>query len=347
MTAFTEALRKQRAKIKAEREVTSKRAKEILLILKNHAIIEEVTPQKVVAVLEDLGPTFVKLGQIASTHTDMLPAEYCDALGSLRSSVAPMDAATVREQIKAQLGKPTEELFASFDDEPLGSASIGQVHRAELFDGTVVAVKVQRPGVSETVAEDFSLLEKLVGMSEKIAADDSGISLREIIEELERTSTDELDFTNEARNLERFWANNDSREGVKSPKCYLDYTNEAILTEDFVSGPEVGDEKYVASLTDDERDRLANLVADNYAAQVLVDGFYHADPHAGNVLIMDGGIEWIDFGMMGTLTSKQRQILMDIVTAIVKRDSYNLKRSVLQVATPRGAIDHGALLDLC
>jgi ubiquinone biosynthesis protein len=117
--------------------------------------------------------------------------------------------------------------------------------------------------------------------------------------------------------------------------------------EDFVSGPEVGDTAYVESLSDEERDRLGNLVADNYVEQILTDGFYHADPHAGNVLLVDGGIEWIDFGMMGTISSKQRQNLLDIVTAFVKRDNYGLKRAVLQIAHPRGPINHGELLDMC
>ncbi len=132
-----------------------------------------------------------------------------------------------------------------------------------------------------------------------------------------------------------------------SPKCYEDYTNEAILIEDFVSGPEVSNAEYVESLSDEEHDRLGNLLADNYVEQILTDGFYHADPHAGNVLLVNDGIEWIDFGMMGYVSSKQRQILLNLVTALVKRDNYNLKRCVLQIAHPRGPIDHGALLDMC
>lgn len=113
-------------------------------------------------IIQDLGPTFVKIGQIASQQSEYIPPAYCDALATLRSSVAPMDLETVHAQIEKHLGKPTSELFASFDDKPLGSASIGQVHRAELFDGTVVAVKVRRSGVVDTVARDFALIEKLL-----------------------------------------------------------------------------------------------------------------------------------------------------------------------------------------
>ena len=347
MAGFIQALRKARTKTKDKIDYSA-RGKEILAILKKYDYSDGLTPEMTVDILQDLGPTFVKLGQIASTHTDMLPVEYCDALAQLRSSVAPMDAETVHAQIEKHLGRPTDELFASFDDEPLGAASIGQVHRAELADGTVVAVKVRRPGVVDTVAQDFALIERILGIRDKIASSkEDGVDLMTMVVELEKTSTYELDFTNEAHNLVRFYENNSEREGVTSPRCYEEYSNEAILTEDFVSGPEVGDAEYVESLPDEERDRLGNLLADNYVDQILVDGFYHADPHAGNVLLVDGGIEWIDFGMMGTVTSKQRQILLDLVTALVKRDNYGLKRCVLQIAHPRGPIDHGALLDMC
>lgn len=347
MPGIMQALRNARKKTKNSVDYNA-RGKEIVAILRKYDYSEGLTPQMTVEILQDLGPTFVKLGQVASTHTDMLPAEYCNALGKLRSNVAPMDAETVHAQIEKHLGRPVDELFESFDDKPLGAASIGQVHKAELPDGTVVAVKVRRPGVVDTVVQDFALIERILEVGEKLTSSkENSIDLMTMVKELEKTSAIELDFTNEANNLNRFGANNEGREGVKSPKCYNDYSNDAILTEDFVNGPEVGDEEYVASLSDEERDRLANLVADNYVNQVLVDGFYHADPHAGNVLLVDDGIEWIDFGMMGVINSKQRQTLLDIVTALVKRDNYGLKKCVLQIAKPRGPINHGELLDIC
>ena len=347
MAGFIQALGSARKKTKDSIDYSA-RGKEIMGILKKYDYSDGLTPEMTVELLQDLGPTFVKLGQIASTHTDMLPVEYCDALAKLRSSVAPMDAATVHAQIEKHLGRPANEIFQSFDDTPLGAASIGQVHKATLEDGTVVAVKVRRPGVVDTVAQDFALIEKVLETADMFSANkEDTMDLMTMVKELEQTSKVELDFTNEQRNLVRFWQNNVDRENVTSPKCYEDYTNEAILTEDFVSGPEVGDTAYVESLSDEERDRLGNLLADNYVEQILTDGFYHADPHAGNVLLVGDGIEWIDFGMMGYVSSKQRQILLDLVTALVKRDNYGLKRCVLQIAHPRGPIDHGALLDMC
>ena len=377
MSGFISALIKQRKDAKKAEPDSNGRLKEILAIIRKYDYDDGITPEIVVNILQDLGPTFVKIGQIASQQAEYIPSDYCDALAKLRSNVAPMDIETVHAQIEKYLGKPTNELFASFSEKPLGSASIAQVHKAELFDGTTVAVKVRRPGVVETVARDFALIEKI--LDKFVKGDSGGLDLKSMILELEHTSKMELDFNNEAGNLDRFWENNAGREGVASPRCFRELTCEAVLTEGFASGKEVSDTAFLSSLDDDERERIAALVADNFATQVLVDGFYHADPHSGNVFIKDADprapkeeantpeteegdeetpakqklplpdhdIEWIDFGMMGTLSQKQRQILLDIVTEVIMHDSYGLKRTVLQVATPVGEVDHGYILGMC
>ena len=382
MSGFITALIKQRKDAKKAEPTSDGRLKEILAVLKKYNYDDGITPEITVNILQDLGPTFVKIGQIASQQAEYLPAEYCDALSKLHSEVAPMDFETVKNQIEKYLGKPVNELFASFDEKPLGSASIAQVHRAKLHDGTVVAVKVRRPGVVDTVARDFALIEKIL---DKFLKDENDtLNIKGLILELEDTSKIELDLTNEAKNLDRFMENNGGRKRILSPKCYHDYTCEAILTEDFVTGKEVSDVDYIATFSSEERDRLAALIADNFASQILTDGFYHADPHAGNVLISDTDpdvlnaeaeaakaveasagegngeaadekkpelpehtIEWIDFGMMGILTSTQRKILIDLVTNVVMQDAYGLKRTVLKVAKPQGEIDHGYLIEMC
>ena len=384
MTGFISALLKQRREAKKAEPHSNGRLREIIAILRKYDYAEGFTPEIIVNILEDLGPTFVKLGQIASQQTEYMPDEYIEALAKLRSKVAPMDMETVHAQIEKYLGKPVNELFASFDEKALGSASIAQVHKAKLHDGTVVAVKVRRPGVVETVARDFALIEKI--LDKFVKGNVGGIDIKALISELEKTSKIELDLTNEANYLDRFYNNNLGREKVISPKCYRELTCEAVLTEDFVTGTEVSNTDYLATLSEDERERLAALIADNFSTQVLVDGFYHADPHSGNVFIKEPmpceqeaktevaepvaepvegeenaeekaeekkiplpehSIEWIDFGMMGTLTQKQRQTLIDIVTNVVMHDAYSLKRILMTVAEPLGDINHGEILGLC
>ena len=377
MSSFISALIKQRKDAKKAEPDTHGRLKEILAILNKYDYGDGITPEIVASILQDLGPTFVKIGQIASQQAEYIPPEYCNALAKLRSKVAPMDIETVRAQIEKYLGKTTDELFASFSEKALGSASLAQVHRAELFNGTVVAVKVRRPDVVETVARDFALIEKVL---DKFIKDDADhLDIKGMISELEHTSMVELDFMNEANNLERFRECNEGRDRVESPRCYRELSCEAVLTEDFASGTEVSDTDFLSTLGEDERERIAALLADNFATQVLVDGYYHADPHSGNVFIKapdpgtasqesgaaeaaesDGdesaedkvplpehGIQWIDFGMMGSMNTKQRQLLIDIVTEVVMQNAYGLKKTVLQVAKPKGEINHGALLEIC
>jgi ubiquinone biosynthesis protein len=349
MSSFVSALIKQRKEAKKAEPKTNGRLKEIIAVLGKFNYDNGITPEIVVGILEELGPTYVKLGQIASQQAEYMPAEYCEALAKLRSKVAPMDLETVYAQIEKYLGKPASEIFATFNEKPLGSASVAQVHKATLQDGTVVAVKVRRPGIVDTVTRDFALIEKVL---DKFVKSDGGFDIKGLIVELERTSKIELDFTNEANNIDRFWKNNQGSEKVASPKCYREFTCEAVLTEDFVSGHTVSDTDYINTLSEEEREKIAALVADNFASQILTDGFYHADPHAGNVLIQElengeHGIEWIDFGMMGTLTSKQRQTLIDIVTGVVMKDAYGLKRTIMQIAQPKGEVNHGEILEIC
>ena len=162
MSNFVTALIKQRQDAKKAMPDTNGRLREILAIIGKQNYDNGITPDTLVSILQDLGPTYVKIGQIASQQSEYIPKSYCDALAKLRSKVAPMDMATVNAQVEEYLGKPIDALFASFEEKPLGSASIAQVHRATLKDGTVVAVKVRRPGIVETVARDFALIEKVI-----------------------------------------------------------------------------------------------------------------------------------------------------------------------------------------
>ena len=341
------SMKKARKRTREEKAQSQKRFREILGIIKKYDIKEGMSPDQTVELIQDLGTTFIKLGQIASTHPDVLPPEYCEALGKLRTKARPLAMEDVKSQVETELGKPMDELFAEFDEKPLGSASIAQVHRAVLPTGESVAVKVQRPGIVETVTNDLAIMERLVEIYDFVNKGKGGLSLKELVAELVKTSMEELDFTNEANNLNRFYANNESREGIKSPKCYNDYTTSAILTEDFFSSPAIEDIDSI-DMAEEEREKLGYLIAHNYMQQIMEDGFYHADPHAGNIMLPEeGGIEWIDFGMMGTITPTQRDALKDIILALVKGDTYGLKRSILKIVTPTGPLDHAKLLEMC
>lgn len=346
MPSFHDILTREKARKRTE--ASSARFKEILEILRKHEVRKGISPQETVALLEDLGPTFVKMGQIVSTHPDMIPAEYCEALGSLRTNVRLMDLDTVKKQVQSELGKPIDQLFSSFDEKAIGSASIAQVHRAVLPDAkTEVAVKVQRPGIVESTANDLAILHQLVDLYDLVTHDKDQLSLSQLVDELETTSDQELDFDVEAGNLERFYENNKNRARIKSPRCYEDYSTHAILTEDFFSSHCVEDIDKM-DLSAEDRDDLAYLIAHNYVQQIMDDGFFHADPHAGNILITaDKTVEWIDFGMMGQLTTHDREVMQHIIHALAKGDAYGLKRGLLQIATPTGPIDHGALLEAC
>lgn len=373
MATFQETMKL--ATQRTENKESAARLREILGMLKKHGVREGLNPEKAVAVLQDLGPTFVKIGQIASNHPDILPKEYCDAFAKLRANVTPMTVDVVRKKVEDELGKPIDELFSSFDDKALGSASIAQVHKAVLREeGIVVAVKVQRPGVVETVTRDLALMRRLLTLYEFVEPENGGISFKELVDELERTSRDELDFDIEASNLDRFYEHNHNRACIFSPRCYHEYSTHAVLTMDYAPYPSIDNQEALAKFTDSERDSLGTLIAHNFMQQVIEDGFFHADPHSGNILIANvpssakaettetaddksdpvgtasallPSIEWIDFGMMGEISTKDRETIMNIAKAIGKQDAYGLKRAMLQLARPTDSIDHSAILAYC
>ena len=329
------------AEISIKDKTSHKRMNEIVRIMRQYKVLHGLTPEQAVEVLQALGPTYVKIGQLASNRSDLLPKAYCDAFEKLRDDANPMPFDVVIEQIDRAYGKSWHEVFASIDPVPLGAASIAQVHKATLLDGTTVAVKVRRPGVAESMAEDIMLMKHLLALGEFASNShrDILLSLEGFIEEIERTTASEMDFTSELHNLMRF-----HEEGVTSPVAYPQYSCESVLVMEFVQGTEIS---HTQALREQGIDvsALARRVCQSYVTQVLDDGFFHADPHPGNILVRDGEVVWIDLGMVGTLTVSERMLVGKVFTAVATDNAYLLKEAVMGLVHVLGPVDHGALLE--
>lgn len=334
------------AEISIKDKTSHKRMNEIVRIMRQYKVLHGLTPEQAVEVLQALGPTYVKIGQLASNRSDLLPKAYCDAFEKLRDDANPMPFDAVIEQIDRAYGKSWHEVFASIDPVPLGAASIAQVHKATLLDGTTVAVKVRRPGVAESMAEDIMLMKHLLALGEFASNShrDILLSLEGFIEEIERTTASEVDFTSELHNLMRFHDELADEEGVTSPVAYPQYSCESVLVMEFVQGTEIS---HTQALREQGIDvsALARRVCQSYVTQVLDDGFFHADPHPGNILVRDGEVVWIDLGMVGTLTVSERMLVGKVFTAVATDNAYLLKEAVMGLVHVLGPVDHGALLE--
>ena len=334
------------AEISIKDKTSHKRMNEIVRIMRQYKVLHGLTPEQAVEVLQALGPTYVKIGQLASNRSDLLPKAYCDAFEKLRDDANPMPFDVVIEQIDRAYGKSWHEVFASIDPVPLGAASIAQVHKATLLDGTTVAVKVRRPGVAESMAEDIMLMKHLLALGEFASTShrDILLSLEGFIEEIERTTASEVDFTSELHNLMRFHDELADEEGVTSPVAYPQYSCESVLVMEFVQGTEIS---HTQALREQGIDvsALARRVCQSYVTQVLDDGFFHADPHPGNILVRDGEVVWIDLGMVGTLTVSERMLVGKVFTAVATDNAYLLKEAVMGLVHVLGPVDHGALLE--
>lgn len=334
------------AEISIKDKTSHKRMNEIVRIMRQYKVLHGLTPEQAVEVLQALGPTYVKIGQLASNRSDLLPKAYCDAFEKLRDDANPMPFDVVIEQIDRAYGKSWHEVFASIDPVPLGAASIAQVHKATLLDGTTVAVKVRRPGVAESMAEDIMLMKHLLALGEFASNShrDILLSLEGFIEEIERTTASEVNFTSELHNLMRFHDELADEEGVTSPVAYPQYSCESVLVMEFVQGTEISHTEELRQQGIDVN-ALARRVCQSYVTQVLDDGFFHADPHPGNILIRDGNVVWIDLGMVGTLTVSERMLVGKVFTAVATDNAYLLKEAVMGLVHVLGPVDHGALLE--
>lgn len=287
--------------------------------------------ERVRRLLEELGPTFVKLGQILSTRPDLVPAEYLQELPKLQDRVPPFSFAEVESILREELGAPLEHFFRTFEPEPLAAASIGQVHRAERITGEPVVVKVQRPAIPRMVEVDLEILLHLAGLAERHLEGWKVHRPSRIVEEFTRSLMLELDYRNEAAHLERFAWQFSADRRVYVPAVHRDLTTARVLTLEYVDGIKASEIDRLRDAGLDPPD-VAGRCADLTMKQIMLDGFFHADPHPGNVFILRGGVVcFLDFGQMGRIDRELREGFVDLIAAIVGRDEERVAGALLEL----------------
>ncbi|MFJ7677202.1 ABC1 kinase family protein [Peribacillus sp. NPDC097264] len=264
-------------------------------------------------ILQSLGPTFIKLGQIASTRRDIVPEEIVRELEKLQDQVTPFPFEKARQIVEAELGDSLESLFLEFQETPLATASIGQVHVARLHSQEVVAIKVQRPDILPNVETDLEILDDLTRLMEARIPWARRYQIRKMIDEFAKSLRAELDYNSEGRNGERIAKQFIDNQGIKIPKIHWDYSTKKVLTMDFIKGIKINHYKQLDEEGYDRRiiaDRLANSILQ----QILIDGFYHGDPHPGNIVILPGNVvSLMDFGMVGRLEEEMKYQFASLV----------------------------------
>ncbi|AXV37616.1 MAG: protein kinase [Methanobacterium sp. BRmetb2] len=265
--------------------------------------LDASAPERLRMVFEELGPTFVKLGQMLSTRPDLVGHKMADEFAKLQDDAKPFDFKIVKSTIEKELGKPLDLLFSNFNSEPVAAASIGQVHRAFLIDGTEVAIKIQRPGIQEIVDKDLVIMHHMAGLINKTIPSMRIFNIPVIVDEFEKSITKEMDYQLEARNTQNFGANFANDEGIYVPRIFSDYSTSLVLTMEFMHGNKMVN---VLDNPDGFDDKLlAKRVAKSYFKQILEDGFFHADPHPGNMYVLENNVLcYIDFGMMGHIDNE-------------------------------------------
>ncbi len=290
-------------------------------------------PERLRRALEELGPAFIKLGQMLASRSDVLPEEFVKELTKLQDQVPAIPFAEVRKIMEEELHEPLSKYYRSIDELPLGSASIAQVHKAEWHDGSVVVVKVQRPEVQETVKVDLEILEHLASLAEKHLPGWRAHHPVSLVKEMAKTLRRETDFNSEAAHVERFARQFVGEKTIYIPKVYHEATSERVLTMEFIDGVKAA-MLVPESLAPSERKLLAERIGDLLLTQIFVHGFFHADPHPANIHILPGNIVcFLDFGMMGFMDVRTRENLADLVWGISRQDEGSVANALVRLST--------------
>jgi ubiquinone biosynthesis protein len=302
-----------------------------------------VDPQALACDVEQLGPTFIKLGQLLSTRVDLLDSTYADALARLQDDVEPFSFVEVARIVEEELGVRLSKGFADFDEAPLAAASLGQVHRATLRNGRQVAVKVQRPGVRDQVSMDLDTLGDVASLLERFSSVTRSVDVRALLDQFRRTILSELDYEQEARNMAMLARNLRSVPAVVVPLPVHDYTTGRVLTMDYVPGRKITAVSAVEWTEVDGRP-LADALFRAYLQQILVDGFFHADPHPGNVLLTaDHRLALLDVGMIGRVSTALQERLFRLLLAIADGEDNEAAAVVIALGEPLPDVDQVAM----
>lgn len=355
------------------------RFRTIVAVLRKYNVLSNLTRQKhpgqVRAAFEELGPTFIKVGQILSSRTDIVKPEFANEFKKLQDNVHSDDFSIVKKTIETQTGKQMSAMFASFDETPFASASMGQTHHATLLNGQKVVVKVQHPGIDAEVALDISLFERALPLLRYIP-DSSVIDLREMVAEIKQSLFNELDTSIEVRNGTRFYELNNQADIIRVPRVYAKYSTQKVLVNQYMAGTsiqhfmakvakadELNDHQY-----DEERQYLAHVLVTNFLKQVFEDGFFHADPHPGNILLRElkkGDIGYndsvaksgriigkrqlppyrlvyLDFGMMGSISPNLMDGIANVVIAVTTENTRQVGKAILAISNRTGEVDEEA-----
>ncbi|OLN29717.1 ABC1 kinase family protein [Desulfosporosinus metallidurans] len=297
--------------------------------------MEEIDPksvgERIRQVIEELGPTYVKIGQIASTRADVIPADILHELEKLQDNVPPFSFVDVSRIIEEELGSPLGEIFSTFDEKALAAASIGQVHCAQLRTGEKVAVKVQRPQIKAMIETDLEILMDLATLAEHRMERMERLQLRDVVEEFAKSLRNELDYTIEARNAEKIAKQFKNDPTIYIPTIHWDYSTQTVLTMEFIEGQKLNQFEGSEEKGYD-RTALSEHLVKALFHQVLIEGFFHADPHPGNILLLDGGvIAFIDFGMVGRLTLDMKHNFASLVIAMMRQNTESMIKTVLRI----------------
>ena len=314
------------------------------ITLHEEGLLSKPLPERMRLALEELGPTFVKFGQIVSSRRDVVTDEYYVELCKLQDEVPPFPTDEARSIIADELGKPVSKLFKKFDGKPVGSASIAQVHAAQLPDGTKVAVKVQRPDIQEVIELDLAILLDLARFVERHVPEISGVNPIGVVLEFSSTMRKELDFNNEASNIERFGAQFANNRWIKVPTVFRESTTPRVLTMEFLSGYNIMDVPALkrAGINPAE---LSEHITELIYQQIFDHGFFHGDPHPGNLLVLPGGVTGLlDYGMMGSFSPLFRSSIAYLVAGLAEKNHQEMMGSILEMSEEGFAVNPGKML---